>query len=63
MRDIKQRIEKLRVDAEDCILISKLATAAAKREIFQKLAEEYQRMARELEERVASGNLTGDLGI
>jgi hypothetical protein len=63
MKDIKQRIEKLRVNAEDCILISKLATSPTKREAFRKLADEYQSMARELEERIASGDLTGDLGI
>jgi hypothetical protein len=41
MKDIKQRIEKLRVDAEECALISKLATSATKQEAFRKLAEEY----------------------
>lgn len=48
----KPRIEKLRIDAEDCILISKLATSPTKREEFRKLADEYQSMARELKERI-----------
>lgn len=49
MKDIKARIEKLRVDAADCVLISKLATVPEKRAIFEKLAEEYSKLARELE--------------
>jgi hypothetical protein len=49
MKDIKQRIEKLLIDAEDCAIISKLATNPAKREAFQTLADEYRAMARKLE--------------
>jgi hypothetical protein len=49
MKDIRARIEKLLVDAEDCALISRLATIPEKRGAFQKLAEGYRRMARELE--------------
>jgi hypothetical protein len=63
MRDTKQRIEKLLIDAEDCVIISKLATTPAKREAFQTLADEYRKMARTLEKLLASGNLPGDLGI
>ncbi len=63
MKDIKQRIEKLRIDAEDCTLISRLATGPAKRETFRRLAEEYRNMAHELERQLASGDLPGDLGI
>lgn len=49
MKDINARIEKLRVDAEDCDLIGKLATAPEKRDVFQKLADDYRKMVRELE--------------
>lgn len=63
MKDISERIEKLRMDAEECILVSKLARGSAKRETFRRLAEEYQRLAKEMEERVAAGDLTGDLDI
>jgi hypothetical protein len=49
MKEIKQRIEKLLIDVEDCVIISRLATNPAKREAFQKLADEYRKMARELE--------------
>jgi hypothetical protein len=46
MQDVKARLEKIRVDAEDCQLISKLATNPAKRLAFEALAEQYQKMAR-----------------
>lgn len=63
MQDIKQRLEKLHTDAEECQLISKLATNPAKRKAFKELADEYQKMARDLEALIASGNIPGDLGI
>ncbi len=63
MQDIRQRLEKLRTDAEECLLISRLATNRAKREAFEALAEKYNRMAEELEELLASGKVGGDLGI
>jgi hypothetical protein len=62
MQDIKQRLEKLRVDAEECQLISRLATDP-KRNAFAQLADEYQKMAHDLEALIASGNVPGDLGI
>jgi hypothetical protein len=49
MQDIKHRLEKLRTDAEECLLISRLTTEPEKREAFQKLADDYRKMARELE--------------
>lgn len=60
MKDVKQRIEKLRFDAEDCDLISKLATVPEKREAFLKLAEDYRKMARELETIAISGVIPDD---
>jgi hypothetical protein len=60
MKDIIQRIEKLLADAEDCVLISKLATVPEKRETFQKLAEDYRKMARELETIAISGVIPDD---
>lgn len=60
MQDIKQRLERLRVDAEDCQLISRLATNPAKRKAFEALADEYQKMARDLEALIASGSIPGD---
>jgi hypothetical protein len=37
-----------------CAIISKLATDTAKREAFHKLADEYRKMARELETTVVN---------
>lgn len=51
MRDARARLEKLLTDAEECTLISKLATNEPKRATFAKLADEYKKMARELETR------------
>lgn len=63
MQEIKQRLEKLRTDAEECTLISQLATNSKKRQTFEALAAEYQRMARQLEAIITSGDIPGDLGI
>jgi hypothetical protein len=60
MKDIRHRIEKLLSDAEDCALISKLATVSAKREAFQKLAIDYRRMALELEAIVINDAIKDD---
>jgi hypothetical protein len=48
MRDARARLEKLLTDAEECDLISKLATNDPKRATFAKVAAEYRKMAREL---------------
>ena len=63
MQDFQQRLEKLRIDAEECQLISQLATNPVKRNAFAQLADEYQKMAHDLEALIASGNVPGDLGI
>jgi hypothetical protein len=38
MEDMTAHLEKLRIDAEECALISKLATDMQKRELFARLA-------------------------
>ena len=38
MKDYQTRLEKLRMDAAECRLISDLATDPAKRELFDRLA-------------------------
>jgi len=63
MRDVKARLERLLVDAEDCEIIGRLATVPAKRETFRRLAETYRAMAKDLEALLASGDIPGDLGI
>lgn len=63
MRDVKARIEKLVMDAADCEMIAQLATVAAKRRTFMRLAETYRLMADDLRAVIKSGDLPGDLGI
>lgn len=60
MKDIRARIEKLLIDAEDCALIGKLAMGHEKREVFKNLAEDYRKMARELETIAMSGIIPED---
>jgi hypothetical protein len=57
MKDIREWAEKLRTEAEECRLISKLATNLEKRDTFARLAETIDRQAAELEGLIASGNL------
>jgi hypothetical protein len=38
MQNMKAQREKLLIDAEDCVLIARLATDRAKRELFARLA-------------------------
>ena len=57
MKDTRESAEKLRREAEECRLISKLATNPAKREMFARLVEGHDRQADELEALIASGNL------
>jgi hypothetical protein len=54
MRDMQVQLEKLRTDAADCDLISKMATDPAKRELFARLAEHYKILALEVERAIAS---------
>ena len=49
MKDMLGRLAKLRSDADDCDLISKLATDPYKRQAFAKLATDYREMAATLE--------------
>ncbi|MGX9394163.1 hypothetical protein ACWX0K_25380 (plasmid) [Nitrobacteraceae bacterium UC4446_H13] len=58
MKDVIAWIERLRKEAEDCRLISKLAMNKAKRESFARLAEATNRHADELQALIASGELS-----
>ena len=49
MKDIKQQLEKLAAEADDCDLIAKLAGDPAKRETFRRLASKYRSMHDELQ--------------
>ena len=54
MQDLMAHLEKLRIDAEDCALISKLATDMQKRELFARLAEHLGVLASEVERAMAT---------
>jgi hypothetical protein len=59
MKDLKEKLGKLRADAEDCDLIAKLATDKMKRETFKKLAIQLRSAATDIEaviaQRIAAG--------
>jgi hypothetical protein len=58
MKDTQAWLERLRREAEECRMISKLATNQAKRDSFARLAEFTDLQADELEKLIASGNLS-----
>lgn len=49
MQDLKGRLEKLLVEAEDCDLIANLATDQVKRQTFRNLASQLRQMAAEVQ--------------
>lgn len=59
MKDAQAWIERFRVEAEECRLISKLATNQAKRETFARLAEAADKNAEDMAALIASGRLSG----
>jgi hypothetical protein len=61
MKDLREKLEKLRADAEDCDLIGRLATDKTKRETFKRLAIQFRSAAADIEaviaEKVAAGEV------
>lgn len=56
MPDMKTQLEKLRIDAEDCALISRLSTEPRKAELFARLADHLEALATEVERAMADRN-------
>ncbi|MGY4475831.1 hypothetical protein [Bradyrhizobium sp. USDA 3364] len=54
MKDMRAHLEKLRNEAAECELISKLATHATKKELFAKLAAHHSALADEVERTIAA---------
>jgi hypothetical protein len=54
MKDMRAHLEKLLTDAEECALISKLATDVQKRELFARLADHLTVLAGEVERAIAA---------
>ena len=52
MQDMQTHLEKLHRDAVDCALISKRATVAQKKELFDRLADHLAMLASELEREI-----------
>ena len=54
MKDMQAHLEKLRCDAEECALISKLAIDGQKKELFARLAQHLTTLASEIERAIAA---------
>jgi hypothetical protein len=57
MLDMQAHLEKLRCDAEECILISRLATDPQKKELFTRLAKHLTALASEVERAITAPRL------
>ncbi|MDB5640376.1 MAG: hypothetical protein JWP51_5284 [Bradyrhizobium sp.] len=53
-------LEKRRADAEDCLLISRLATDKVKRETFKNLSDHLRQMAVDVEAVIAAKSAAGE---
>jgi hypothetical protein len=61
MKDVTAWLNRLRTEAEECRLISKLATSDAKKVAFANLAVTYDKSADDLQTLIDSGKLLSDL--
>jgi hypothetical protein len=59
MKDMEAQLERLRLDAEDCALISRLATDPNKQELFARLAKHLATLASEVERAIAENRQQG----
>ena len=53
MQDLKDKLEKLLIEAEDCELIGRLAADPIKRELLKKLARDLRGMAGDIGDMIA----------
>ena len=60
MKDLREKLEKLRADAEDCDLIGRLATDKTKRETFKRLAIQFRSAAADIEAVIAQKVAAGE---
>jgi len=49
MEDLRAKLDRLLMEAEDCDIIGRLATDKQKRELFQKLATDLRSLAHDIE--------------
>src|SRR3974390_439957 len=53
MKNLREKLEKLRADADDCSAISRLTSDMAKRKLFARLAVQLRKMADDIEVEIA----------
>jgi hypothetical protein len=54
MKDLHAKLEQLVAEAQDCDLISNLATDQARQATFRRMAEQFRKMAEELRADIAA---------
>jgi hypothetical protein len=54
MKNLREKLEKLRADADDCSAISGLTNDMAKRKLFARLAVQLRKMADDIEVEIAN---------
>jgi hypothetical protein len=59
MKELTKALEKLLADAEDCDLISKLATDPLKRDTFKRLADQLRLSAADIEKALSQARTSG----
>jgi hypothetical protein len=60
MQDLRAKLEKLLMEAEDCALIAKVAPNQRKRELFERLAADLRELARDIERVIAARRNEGE---
>jgi fructose-1-phosphate kinase PfkB-like protein len=61
MQGLREKLEQLRADAEDCAIISESAPDEVKRETFAQLAKQLRRMAIDIELVIAKKIENGEI--
>ena len=59
MQDLVAKLEKYRLEAEDCEIISKLSGDVKKRAFFARLSVQFRQLARDIEEQIAARERDG----
>ena len=60
MKDLKLYLDKLHVDAEQCLAISQTTLNNKKREVFEMLAATYRKLASDIEAVIATNAVLDD---
>jgi hypothetical protein len=61
MKDLREHLEKLKVQVAECEMIRDLATDLQKRELFGKMAAHFKMLAAELEHEIKTRTADGAL--